>query len=417
METKRVVITGLGCLTPIGNNVPDFWNGLMNGVSGSAPITRFDTTHFKTKFGCEIKNFNAEDFIEKRELRKMDIHSIYALTAAEEAVKDAGLDKDGINKERCGVIFASGIGGLTSLENELKDFYTHDEIPKLSPFYITKMIANMSAGLISIKYGFMGANFATVSACASSNHAMITAFNFIRTGQADAIVAGGTEAAITPSSVGGFNSMRALSTNNENPQTASRPYDANRDGFVIGEGAGALILEEYEHAKNRGAKIYAELCGGGMSCDAYHVSATHPDGNGAALCMQNALNDAGLKPEDINYINTHGTSTPVGDIPELLAISKAFGNSYGNIHISSTKSMTGHLLGAASAIEAIASILCIRNGLIPPTINVTQLDPNIPEGTQLVLGKPLKTTVNYALSNSFGFGGHNASVIFGRVKE
>lgn len=416
METKRVVVTGLGCLTPIGNNVQEFWHGLLNGKSGSAPITRFDTTNFKTKFGCEIKNFNVEDFLDKKEARKMDTSSIYALVAAGEAVRDAGIDTADIDKSRCGVIFASGIGGLYSLENELKDYYAGNEIPRFNPFYITKMIANMSAGLISIKYGFMGANFATVSACASSNHAMITAFNFIRTGQADVIVAGGTEAAITPSSIGGFNSMRALSTNNENPQSASRPYDVNRDGFVIGEGSGALILEEYEHAKKRGAKIYAELCGGGMSCDAYHISATHPEGTGAALCMKNALKDAKIAPEDLNYVNTHGTSTPVGDMPELLALKETLGNSYKNTYISSTKSMTGHLLGAASAIEAVASVLAIQNDTIPPTINVKELDPKIPEGTNIVIDKPLKTTVNYALSNSFGFGGHNASVIFGKVK-
>ncbi len=416
METKRVVVTGLGCLTPIGNNVQEFWNGLVNGKSGCAPITRFDTTNFKTKFGCEIKNFNSEDFIDKKEARKMDLNAIYALVATDEAVKDAGLDSANIDKERCGVIFASGIGGLLSLENELKDYYAGNEMPRFNPFYIPKMIANMSAGLISIKYGFMGANFATVSACASANHAMITAFNLIRTGQADIMISGGTEAAVTPSSIGGFNSMKALSTNNESPETASRPYDVTRDGFVIGEGSGAIILEEYEHAKARGAKIYAELLGGGMSCDAYHMTATHPEGIGAALCMKNALKDANLNPEELTYVNTHGTSTPVGDMPELYALKSTLGESYRNTYISSTKSMTGHLLGAASAIEAVASILAIQNDTIPPTINVTEIDPKVPEGTNLVIGKPLHTTVNYALSNSFGFGGHNASVIFGKVK-
>ncbi len=416
METKRVVVTGLGCLTPIGNNVQEFWNGLISGKSGCAPITRFDTTNFKTKFGCEIKGFNAEEFIDRKEIRKMDLNAVYALVAAGEAVKDAGLDTADIDKERCGVIFASGIGGLLSLENELKDYYAGNEVPRFNPFYIPKMIANMAAGLISIKYGFMGANFATVSACASANHAMITAFNLIRTGQADIMVSGGTEAAVTPSSLGGFNSMKALSTNNDSPETASRPYDVTRDGFVIGEGSGALILEEYEHAKARGAKIYAEILGGGMSCDAYHMTATHPEGIGAALCIKNALKDANLKPEELTYVNTHGTSTPVGDMPELYALKETLGESYKNTYISSTKSMTGHLLGAASAIEAVASVLAIQNDTIPATINVTEVDPKVPEGTNLVIGKPVHTTVNYALSNSFGFGGHNASVIFGKIK-
>lgn len=416
METKRVVVTGLGCLTPIGNNVQEFWNGLISGKSGCAPITRFDTTNFKTKFGCEIKGFNAEEFIDRKEIRKMDLNAVYALVAAGEAVKDAGLDTADVDKERCGVIFASGIGGLLSLENELKDYYAGNEVPRFNPFYIPKMIANMAAGLISIKYGFMGANFATVSACASANHAMITAFNLIRTGQADIMVSGGTEAAVTPSSLGGFNSMKALSTNNDSPETASRPYDVTRDGFVIGEGSGALILEEYEHAKARGAKIYAEILGGGMSCDAYHMTATHPEGIGAALCIKNALKDANLKPEELTYVNTHGTSTPVGDMPELYALKETLGESYKNTYISSTKSMTGHLLGAASAIEAVASVLAIQNDTIPATINVTEVDPKVPEGTNLVIGKPVQTTVNYALSNSFGFGGHNASVIFGKVK-
>ncbi len=416
METKRVVVTGLGCLTPIGNNVQEFWNGLISGKSGCAPITRFDTTNFKTKFACEIKDFKIEDFLDRKEARKMDLNAVYALVAADEAVKDAGLDTANIDKERCGVIFASGIGGLLSLENELKDYYAGNEVPRFNPFYIPKMIANMAAGLISIKYGFMGANFATVSACASANHAMITAFNLIRTGQADIMVSGGTEAAVTPSSLGGFNSMKALSTNNESPETASRPYDVTRDGFVIGEGSGALILEEYEHAKARGAKIYAEILGGGMSCDAYHMTATHPEGIGAALCIKNALKDANLKPEELTYVNTHGTSTPVGDMPELYALKDTLGESYKNTYISSTKSMTGHLLGAASAIEAVASVLAIQNDTIPATINVTEVDPKVPEGTNLVIGKPVHTTVNYALSNSFGFGGHNASVIFGKIK-
>ena len=416
MEMKRVVITGLGCLTPIGNNIEEFWQGLINGVSGCTPITRFDTTNFKTKFACQIQNFNAEDFIDKKEIRKMDLNTVYAMVAASEAVTDSGITPENSDLHRCGVIFTSGIGGLNSLEHELKDYFTGSGVPRFNPFYITKMITNMPAGMIAIKFGFMGANFATVSACASSNHAIISAFNCIRTGQADVIVAGGTEAAITPSSIGGFNSMRALSTNNENYQTASRPYDVNRDGFVIGEGSGALVLEEYEHAKKRGAKIYAELCGGGMSCDAYHISATHPEGVGAELCVENALKDASLDASVINYVNTHGTSTPVGDMPELAALKNALGEHYSKTYISSTKSMTGHLLGAASAIEAIAAVLAVKNNVIPATINVTELDPNIPEGSNIVVGKPLETEVNYALSNSFGFGGHNASVIFGKVK-
>ena len=416
MEIKRVVVTGLGCLTPVGNNVEEFWKGLMDGVSGSTPITRFDTTNFKTKFACQIQNFNAEDFIDKKEIRKMDLNTVYAMVAADEAVNDAGINPENSDLQRCGVIFTSGIGGLNSLELELKDYFTGSGVPRFNPFYITKMISNMPAGMIAIKYGFMGANFATVSACASSNHAIISAFNCIRTGQADVIVAGGTEAAITPSSIGGFNSMRALSTNNENYKTASRPYDVNRDGFVIGEGAGALVLEEYEHAKKRGAKIYAELCGGGMSCDAYHISATHPEGVGAILSVQNALKDASLDASNINYVNTHGTSTPVGDMPELVALKSALGETYSQTYISSTKSMTGHLLGAASAIEAIAAVLAVKNDIIPATINITELDPNIPEGSNIVIGKALETTVNYALSNSFGFGGHNASVILGKIK-
>lgn len=417
MKNKRVVITGIGCITPIGNNVKDFWTNLLEGKSGAGPITRFDASGFKTNFACEIKDFDPESILDRKELRKNDIHTVYALKAAQEAVEDAVSDMGKLNKERCGVIFASGIGGLSNLEEQLKDFYTHDEVPRFNPFYITKMIANMSAGMIAIKYGFMGVNFAPVSACASSNHALITAFNFIRTGQADLIVSGGTEAPITQSAIGGFNAMRALSTNNGNPAGASRPYDKNRDGFVIGEGSGALVLEEYEHARKRGAKIYAELCGGGMSCDAYHISATHPDGKGAALCIKNALLDAGLSAADIDYINTHGTSTPVGDLPELIAIAQVFGNDYPRVRISSTKSMTGHLLGAASAVEAIACVLSIRNNIIPATINVTEIDPDVPKGTNIVLNKPLETPVRYALSNSFGFGGHNASVIVGKFEE
>lgn len=409
---KRVVITGMGCLTPIGNNVAEFWENILKGKSGAGPITKFDASDYKTQFACEIKNFNPEDFIDKKELRKMDISSAYAIVSADEAIKDANLNFDELDRQRCGVIFASGIGGLQSLEDQLEEFHDNGKVPRFSPFFITRMILNMPAGLISIKYGLQGLNFAPVSACASSNHAIITAYNFIKAGLADLVVTGGTEACITRSAVGGFNAMKALSTLNDNPMEASRPYDTQRDGFVVGEGAGTLILEEYEHAVKRGATIYAEIAGGGMSSDAYHITAPHPEGIGAALCMSNALKDAAISPAEINYVNTHGTSTPAGDIPELVAISKTFGDDYKNVQISSTKSMTGHLLGATSAIEAIVSVLSVKNDIIPQTINVTEVDPNLPEGTKLVLGEPLKTTVNYALSNSFGFGGHNASVIF-----
>lgn len=409
---KRVVITGMGCVTPIGNNVADFWKNILKGKPGAGKITKFDASEYKTQFACEVKNLKLEDFIDKKELRKMDISSAYALISADEAIVNSKLNLSEINKERCGVIFASGIGGLTSLEDQLAEFHENKEVPRFSPFYITRMILNMPAGLIAIKYGLQGVNFAPVSACASSNHAIISALNFIQTGQADLIVTGGTEASITPSAIGGFNAMKALSTYNEDPTIASRPYDTKRDGFVAGEGAGTLILEEYEHAMRRGATIYGEVVGGGMSSDAYHITAPHPEGIGASIAMNNALKNANILPSDINYINTHGTSTPAGDIPELLAISKVFGESLKNVYISSTKSMTGHLLGATSAIEAIISVLSIGNDIIPPTINVIDVDPTIPKDTQLVLNKPFKTTVNYALSNSFGFGGHNASVIF-----
>lgn len=417
MENKRVVITGMGCITPIGNNVTEFWNSLMEGKSGAATITKFDTEKQKTKFACEVKNFIPEEFIDKKELKKMDISSVYAMVAADEAVKNAGLDFDQVNPERCGVIFASGIGGIHTLEEQLEEFYSNGKTPRFSPFYIIKMILNMSSGLIAIKYNLQGISFAPVSACASSNHAMISAWNFIRTNQADLIICGGTEASITPSSIGGFNTMKALSTNNEDPKIASRPYDTKRDGFVIGEGAGALILEEYEHAVKRGATIYAEVMGGGMSSDAYHISSPHPEGRGAALCMRNALHDAQLSASDISYINTHGTSTPVGDIPELLAVSNVFGNMEKKPYVSSTKSMTGHLLGAAGAIEAIISIQAIRHNVIPPTINITELDPDVPQDIDLVINKSVETEVNYVLSNGFGFGGHNASVIFGRYTK
>lgn len=412
MIDKRVVVTGLGCVTPIGNNVNDFWSSLLAGRSGAGQITKFDVTNFKTKFACEVKNFKPTDFIDAKECRKMDITTIFAMVAVEEAMRNSKLDIEKVDSERCGVIFGSGIGGLTTLEEQLADFHKNNGVPRFSPFFVTRMILNMTAGQIAIKYNFQGMNFSPVSACATANHAMISAYNFIKTGQADVIITGGTEASITESTIGGFNAMKALSTKNDDPTAASRPYDASRDGFVLGEGAGALIFEEYEHAVKRGAVIYAEMVGGGMSSDAYHVSAPHPEGRGAALCMRNAIKSAGLVPSDINYINTHGTSTPAGDLPEIKAILSVFGDAYPNVSITSTKSMTGHLLGAASAIEAVASILSLRENCIPATINTTHIDPEMPNDINLVIGEPRKTVVNYVLSNSFGFGGHNASVIF-----
>lgn len=418
---KNVVVTGMGCVTPIGNNVEEFYYALMNGVSGAAPITYFDATHHKTQFACEVKNFNPLDYMDKKEARKMPRVTTFVAAAAHQAVLQAGiLGEDGklsssLDATRAGAIIGSGIGGLENMEIEMTDnFNMEDPEPRYSPFYVTKMIANMSAAQLTIKYGLKGASFATVSACASGNHAFVTALNFIRCGMADIILAGGGEQAITPSSVGGFNTMKALSTDNENYATASRPYDKNRTGFVMGAGAGVLVLEEEEHALRRGAKIYARLCGGGLSSDAYHISATLPSGEGAELSMSNAIKDSGLKPEDINYINTHGTSTIVGDMPELFAIERIFGNSYKNVYISSTKSMTGHLLGAASAIEAVASILAINHGMIPPTINVEELDEAVPANSNIVVNKAVETEVNYAMSNSFGFGGHNATVVFGK---
>lgn len=412
MGDKRVVVTGLGCVTPIGNNVNDFWLSLLAGRSGAGEITKFDVTHFKTKFACEVKNFNPTDFIDAKECRKMDITTIFAMVAVEEAMKNSKLDIEKVDSERCGVIFGSGIGGLTTLEEQLAEFHKNNEIPRFSPFFVTRMILNMTCGQIAIKYNFQGVNFSPVSACATANHAMISAYNFIKSGEADVIITGGTEASITQSTIGGFNAMKALSTKNDDPTTASCPYDAARDGFVLGEGAGALIFEEYEHAVKRGAVIYAEMVGGGMTSDAYHVSAPHPEGKGAALCMKKAIKSAGLTPADIDYINTHGTSTPAGDLPEMKAILNVFGDAYPNVLISATKSMTGHLLGAASAIEAIASILSLRENIVPATINTTNLDPEIPSNTNLVLGEARKAPIRYVLSNSFGFGGHNASVIF-----
>ncbi len=417
MQLKRVVVTGLGALTPIGNTVEEYWEGLKSGKSGCAPITYYDTEKFKTKFACELKNFNAQDFFDRKEARKLDRFAQYALVSSDEAIIDSGLDLETIDKFRVGVIWGAGIGGLETFQNEVIAFAQGDGTPRFNPFFIPKMIADIAPGNISIKHGFMGPNYTTVSACASSANAMIDALNYIRLGHCDVIVTGGSEAAVTIAGMGGFNAMHALSTRNESPETASRPFDATRDGFVLGEGAGALILEEYEHAKARGAKIYAEICGGGMSSDAYHMTAPHPEGIGVVRVMQNCLQDAGLKPEDVDAINTHGTSTPLGDVAELKAITKVFGDHAPNISINSTKSMTGHLLGAAGAIEAISSILSMVHGLVPPTINHAVVDENIDPSLNLTLNKAQKREVNVAMSNTFGFGGHNACVIFKKIVE
>lgn len=415
MELKRVVVTGLGALTPIGNTKNDYWEALLNGKSGAAPITYFDTEKFKTKFACELKNFNATDFLDRKEARKMDRFTQYAMVASDEAIADSKLDLESVNKLRVGVIWGAGIGGLETFQNEMVNYCEGDGTPRFNPFFIPKMIADIAPGNISIKNGFMGPNYTTVSACASSANAMIDALNYIRLGQCDVIVTGGSEAAVTIAGMGGFNAMHALSTRNESPETASRPFDATRDGFVLGEGAGAIILEEYEHAKARGAKIYAEVLGGGMSSDAYHMTAPHPEGIGVIAVMKNCLENAGLKPEEVDHINTHGTSTPLGDVAELKAISEVFGEHAKNININSTKSMTGHLLGAAGAIEAIASILSLEHGIVPPTINHTTVDENINSELNLTLNKPQKRDIKVAMSNTFGFGGHNACVLFKKL--
>lgn len=412
MELKRVVVTGLGALTPIGNTVPEYWNGLINGVSGADTITRFDASKFKTQFACEVKNLVIEDFLDKKEARKLDPFVHYALIATDEAVKDSGIDFTQLNPDRNGVIWGSGIGGLRTFFDEVTEFNKGDGTPRFNPFFIPKMIADIASGHISIKYGLRGPNFVTVSACASSTNALIDAFNYIRLGKADIIVSGGSEAAVNEAGMGGFNAMHALSTRNDSPKTASRPFDVDRDGFVLGEGAGALILEEYEHAKKRGAKIYAEIVGGGMSADANHITAPHPEGLGALNVMRNALDDAGMSPSDIDYVNVHGTSTPLGDISEAKAIIGLFGEDAFKLNISSTKSMTGHLLGAAGAIESIACILAIKHGIVPPTINHFTDDPQFDTRLNLTFNKAQKRTVRAALSNTFGFGGHNASVIF-----
>lgn len=415
MELKRVVVTGLGALTPIGNTKDDYWNGLVSGKSGAAPITYFDTEKFKTKFACELKNFEATDFLDRKEARKMDKFTQYALVASDEAIIDAKLDLDKINKLRVGVIWGAGIGGLETFQDEVLNFASGDGTPRFNPFFIPKMIADIAPGNISIKNGFMGPNYTTVSACASSANAIIDALNYIRLGHCDVVVTGGSEAAVTIAGMGGFNAMHALSTRNESPETASRPFDATRDGFVLGEGAGAIILEEYEHAKARGAKIYSEILGGGLSSDAYHMTAPHPEGIGVIAVMKNCLENAGIKPEEVDHINTHGTSTPLGDVAELKAIKEVFGSHAKNININSTKSMTGHLLGAAGAIESIASILAMEHGIVPPTINHSVVDENIDPELNLTLNKPQKRNVKVAMSNTFGFGGHNACVLFRKI--
>ena len=411
MELKRVVVTGLGALTPIGNNVSEYWDGLRSGKSGCAPITYFDTEKFKTKFACELKDFNPLDHFDRKETRKLDRFAQYALVASDEAIADAKIDTEAIDKFRIGVIWGAGIGGLETFQNEMLNYAEGDGTPRFNPFFIPKMIADIAPGNISIKHGFMGPNYTTVSACASSANAIIDAFNYIRLGQCDVIVTRGSEAAVVIAGMGGFNAMHALSTRNESPETASRPFDATRDGFVLGEGAGALILEEYEHAKARGAHIYAEVVGGGMSSDAYHMTAPHPDGIGVERVMHNCLNDAGISPEQVDTINTHGTSTPLGDVAELKAIVKVFGAHASTININSTKSMTGHLLGAAGAIEAIASILSMNHSLVPPTINHTTVDEHIDPSLNLTLNKAQERDITYAMSNTFGFGGHNACVL------
>ena len=415
MELKRVVVTGLGALTPIGNTKDDYWDGLINGKSGAAPITYFDTEKFKTKFACELKNFNATDFLDRKEARKMDRFTQYAMVASDEAIADAKLDLDALNKLRVGVIWGAGIGGLETFQNEVLNFAEGDGTPRFNPFFIPKMIADIAPGNISIKHGFMGPNYTTVSACASSANSMIDALNYIRLGHCDVVVTGGSEAAVTIAGMGGFNAMHALSTRNESPETASRPFDATRDGFVLGEGAGAIILEDYEHAKARGAKIYAEVIGGGLSSDAHHMTAPHPEGIGVMAVMRNCLENAGISPSEVDHINTHGTSTPLGDVAELKAIKEVFGEHAKNISINSTKSMTGHLLGAAGAIEAIASILAIEHGMVPPTINHSVVDENIDPNLNLILNKAHKQDVKVAMSNTFGFGGHNACVLFKKL--
>lgn len=416
MELKRVVVTGLGALTPIGNTVGEYWQGLINGVSGAGLITRFDASRFKTKFACEIKGFNVEDFLERKEARKMDPYTHYALVAVREAIGDSGIDLETVDKDRVGVIWGSGIGGLLTFQEECIAFARGDGTPRFNPFFIPKMIADIASGHISISYGFRGPNYTTVSACASSNNALIDAFTYIRLGKANIIVTGGSEAAITEAGVGGFNACKALSENNENFATASRPFDRTRDGFVLGEGSGCIILEELEHAKARGAKIYAEVIGGGMSADAYHITAPHPEGIGARNVMKYALEDAGITADQIDYVNVHGTSTPLGDVQEARAIQAVFGEHAYALNISSTKSMTGHLLGAAGAIESIAAILAVKHDIVPPTINFEHPDPELDPGLNFTFNKAQSRVVRAAMSNTFGFGGHNTSAVFRKAE-
>ena len=415
MSPRRVVVTGLGALTPIGNSVPAYWEGLISGKSGAAPITYFDATDFKTQFACELKGFNPLDHFDRKEARKQDRFAQYAMVSSDEAILDAGITSENVDQDRVGVIWGAGIGGLETFQNEVLNFADNDRKPRFNPFFIPKLIADIAPGMISIKHGFRGPNFATVSACASSSNALIDALNYIRLDHADVIVAGGSEAGVTYAGIGGFNAMHALSTRNDDPATASRPFDKNRDGFVLGEGAGAIILEEYEHAKARGAKIYCELAGGGLSADAHHMTAPHPEGLGAKNVMINCLRNANLEPTDVNAINMHGTSTPLGDIAESKAIQEVFGDHAYKININSTKSMTGHLLGAAGAVEAIASILAIKENIVPPTINHKTPDENIDPKLNFTFGEAQKREVKVALSNTFGFGGHNACVIFKEI--
>ena len=410
-QLKRVVVTGLGALTPIGNNVSEYWANLLSGQSGAAPITHFDASNFKTRFACEVKNFNVTDYIDRKEARKQDPYTQYAVIATSEAMRDSNIDLAAIDLDRAGVIWGSGIGGIKTFYDEVSAFAKGDGTPRFNPFFIPKMISDIAAGIISIKYGFRGPNFTTVSACASSSNAIIDSFNYIRLGKADIIITGGSEASVNEAGLGGFNAIKALSTRNENPEKASRPFDKDRDGFVLGEGAGTLILEEYEHAVKRGAKIYAEVMGGGLSADAHHITAPHPEGLGAKKVMQNALEDAHMKPEDIDYINVHGTSTPLGDVSEVKAIKEVYGEHAYNLNISSTKSMTGHLLGAAGAVEAIASILALQKNMVPPTINNENFDDQLDAKLNFTLNKTEKRNVNAVMSNTFGFGGHNASII------
>jgi 3-oxoacyl-[acyl-carrier-protein] synthase II len=411
----RVVITGLGAITPLGNNVNDFWNNLINGISGAVPITKFDTTNFKTKFACEVKDFDPLKYVEKSEFRKVDLFTLYAIAATDECIKDSQISRENCNYNRIGVIWGTGTGGILTIEEELISFSKNNMVPRFSPFFITKMIPNIAAGMITIRHGFQGVSFATVSACTSSNNAIAEALYLIRSGKAKIIIAGGSEAPITQASVGGFNASKALSMRNESPQTASRPFDKTRDGFVMGEGAGALVLEDMDHAINRGAKIYCEIVSCGFASDAYHIIASHPDGVGAVLAIEDALSEAGIEPGDVDYINAHATSTPIGDISECKAISKVFANSLNSLHISATKSMTGHLLGGAGAIEAIACILAIKNNIVPPTINLSEIDPSINKNLLLTPNLLVKKEINFAMNNTFGFGGQIVVSLFKKL--